>query len=1155
MDKKAIRRKANTYFFTKVTINALLIILGAVLISLFLRKVQNSSALNKQQINSNQTLTEAVDILETNETDAEDLSRLFHIGNQQMLSDLKALLDAGLFHELSSSSIEESAAVLSDMVTNSGVDSLFVMNAEGQVTLSPYAETIGADLTELGVLTAESRDRLLAGTQEEDGDIDPPFEENAEGRYYYYSVPIYYGSETFTLVLGARSEQLEAQLATLRNVSVVLGRSSLGYTGFLFAVDRSQGTFLYYKNGDEVLTGLSAAEAGLTEEALSDGYSGIQTIGGTRYYCVSRSYGKDAVVCAATEENLLYANDRYVLIWTIAGFVTVMVLCLLYAVIVRNDFVRHAVETDKKILYHRKGHLLFLNKSIFRKVFPLMVAGVLLLWGISFYMQTLLEISEGITRSETALEEVTLRYTQSSENRNLTEDYYGKRSLAMARLISYLLEENPYLLNTPTEHFHSIYNEDGEREFLTDDEGNQLRSLSESEALQQLCDANDLDSIYVFDEDGHTIATNTTNWFFSVSHNPDDQSYPFLDVLDGKRESYSQDLMTNDLGEEEQYIGVSWTYYTTKDAEGQTLYVSRSDYENWLKSGARVVGDEEADHTGLAIVLPDDDVKEDAGAGDLSDTEATVAEEALDSAVWFNPIVPHRGMVQIGLNAYISEALLSSTELNYIFSSDTLEDGYILVFDTSEEHRCLYNPVESRIGMTAAELSVPENALKGNDYYAFLRENGTRYFQYFRYAGGYFVVTAIPAESMFRARAPISFVTALTSLVLILFLSGTVVCTTPEEEILYATMSEEQEEQGWDSRMFSIILPTGKTVSTTKASARWDDSRTPWSEKSPEQKLLTMVTVVLFLLVAYVIVAVLGAKTILREGSVINYILSGNWDKKPNIFAYSACVLVLMFTIIGVELFKLPVRIVTSLFGSRSETIGHLLLSIVKYGGAIGAIFYCLYLLGVDSTGLIASASILSLVIGLGAQSLIKDILAGIFIVFEGEFRVGDIVTISDFRGTVMDIGLRTTKIMAPNGNIKIYNNSEISGVLNMTKETSVAAARISIEYGQDIRYVEGVLERELPKLADENPLILDGPQCLGVSALGESGVEILIICKCLEKDIMGMNRYLNRAVLQIFYDNGINVPFPNVTVSQLHTEGRKTYKDLDEKKPEEKNE
>ena len=206
---------------------------------------------------------------------------------------------------------------------------------------------------------------------------------------------------------------------------------------------------------------------------------------------------------------------------------------------------------------------------------------------------------------------------------------------------------------------------------------------------------------------------------------------------------------------------------------------------------------------------------------------------------------------------------------------------------------------------------------------------------------------------------------------------------------------------------------------------------------------------------------------------------------------------------------------------------------------------------GMDSRNLLAGAGVLTLVIGLGAQSLIQDILAGIFIVFEGEFRVGDIVTIHDYRGTVMDIGLRTTKIQSPDGNIKIFNNSDITGVLNMTKEASIAVCRISIEYGQDLEYVEAVMNKELPALKEKNPVILDGPTFRGVATLGDSGVEVLVTCKCYEKDVRSVNRFLNREVLQIFYNNGINVPFPNVTVSHLDMNGRKTIEDFNEENKE----
>ena len=122
-----------------------------------------------------------------------------------------------------------------------------------------------------------------------------------------------------------------------------------------------------------------------------------------------------------------------------------------------------------------------------------------------------------------------------------------------------------------------------------------------------------------------------------------------------------------------------------------------------------------------------------------------------------------------------------------------------------------------------------------------------------------------------------------------------------------------------------------------------------------------------------------------------------------------------------------------------------------------------------------------------------------------------------------------------------------IKGVLNMTKQASYAVIMPSIEYGQDIDYVEAMLKRELPKLKATDERILDGPNYLGVQTLGESGVILLITCKCSETDTKDLTRSLNAAILKIFYQYSINVPFPNVTLSQLETDKRKTLADLEE--------
>ncbi len=210
-----------------------------------------------------------------------------------------------------------------------------------------------------------------------------------------------------------------------------------------------------------------------------------------------------------------------------------------------------------------------------------------------------------------------------------------------------------------------------------------------------------------------------------------------------------------------------------------------------------------------------------------------------------------------------------------------------------------------------------------------------------------------------------------------------------------------------------------------------------------------------------------------------------------------------------------------------------LLKSLLKYVIFIVAILLCLSAWGVNTTTLIASAGILSLIIGLGAQSLIADIIAGLFMVFENDFEVGDIVVIDGWRGTVMEIGMRTTKLVDYRGNIKIVNNSKISTVINQSKKTSVALCYISVEYGDDLARIELVIRDNLEKVKDNIPQIINGPFYKGVDSLGDSSVNLLFLADCKEEDIYIVQRAMNREFKILFDNNNINIPFPQVVVNQ----------------------
>ena len=218
----------------------------------------------------------------------------------------------------------------------------------------------------------------------------------------------------------------------------------------------------------------------------------------------------------------------------------------------------------------------------------------------------------------------------------------------------------------------------------------------------------------------------------------------------------------------------------------------------------------------------------------------------------------------------------------------------------------------------------------------------------------------------------------------------------------------------------------------------------------------------------------------------------------------------------------------------RSLSMVSLFVSLTKFLGWIVAGVWALGILGVNVAGIFASLGIASLIIGFGAQSLIEDAVTGIFIIFEGQYRVGDIIVLDGFRGTVKRIGIRTTCIQDGAGNQKIVNNSDIRNMQNRSRHTSLAVCDLSISYDADIREVEKVLEETFPKIhAKYGNLFLAAPRYLGVETLGESSVVLRIVADVKEEDFFLGYRTLNREMKLMCDRHGIEIPFNQLVVHQ----------------------
>ena len=205
--------------------------------------------------------------------------------------------------------------------------------------------------------------------------------------------------------------------------------------------------------------------------------------------------------------------------------------------------------------------------------------------------------------------------------------------------------------------------------------------------------------------------------------------------------------------------------------------------------------------------------------------------------------------------------------------------------------------------------------------------------------------------------------------------------------------------------------------------------------------------------------------------------------------------------------------------------------SLINYTLKIIMVLVILSIWGVDVLPALAGLGILGLVVGLGAQSLIKDLIAGFFIIFEHHFDVGDVVEINGFKGRVIDIGLKTTRVQNWKNDIKIFSNGNITESINYSLADSFAVIEFGISYGSDIQRTLELLEQELPKHMDKLPDLIDIPKVLGVTDLASSSVNIRVIAKTNPETQYAVERKLRQAIKELLDENGIEIPFPQVVV------------------------
>ncbi len=309
--------------------------------------------------------------------------------------------------------------------------------------------------------------------------------------------------------------------------------------------------------------------------------------------------------------------------------------------------------------------------------------------------------------------------------------------------------------------------------------------------------------------------------------------------------------------------------------------------------------------------------------------------------------------------------------------------------------------------------------------------------------------------------------------------------------------------------------------------------------KKDKKKIFRIIEISLAILVVVAFLIAIIVESAAKDSDFGIWMKENVWDIDATLASLNAHVPTLIHCLIYIVVIVAVCRLIRLIFrkqmkkNNRTKTVITLFDGIVKYTCAIVLIFLILQACGVNTAALFASVGILTLVIGLGCQSLIADVVAGMFIIFENEYNVGEIVSIGDFRGTVIEIGIRATKLLDMAGNIKIINNSDISNVINMSRELSLASVTCEFPYDVPIEFVETLLKENFPEFKKKIPAIVDGPYYKGVSYYGDSNVSVMVVAKCKEEDRYQVQRDLLREYRAVFLKNGIDLSFQQVVLNQ----------------------
>ena len=290
-----------------------------------------------------------------------------------------------------------------------------------------------------------------------------------------------------------------------------------------------------------------------------------------------------------------------------------------------------------------------------------------------------------------------------------------------------------------------------------------------------------------------------------------------------------------------------------------------------------------------------------------------------------------------------------------------------------------------------------------------------------------------------------------------------------------------------------------------------------------------------------------------------DFITDINWDRWSELFWTHGLriIIVIVAIYVGLRIFErmigpvIRTAVSARLEGQpqvevdkRADTLSHVIYRTVWFVAMLIGLLTILPELGINISALLAGAGLIGLAVGFGAQSLVKDVISGLFILVENQYSKGDVVNIAGIGGLVDDVNLRRTLLRDLDGAVHTVPNGEIGVASNLTRSWSRVNLIVAVSYGDDLDHVFEVINRVGKELAEDPEWAKDSieaPKALGVENFGDSGIDIRILGDTQPIRQWDVMRQLRLRLKKAFDAEGIEIPFPHrtlVTVGQKSADG-----------------